>query len=209
LSILELKSEIEGKAEEEASRILQEAKVEAERMISEANARAESLKDERTKALIRELETEGRAELAIARMNKKGELLRVKSEWANRVFEESGKRIGQIAEKGTAEYRELLGKLVLEGIAKIKGNEFIVEANSRDVELIRKELRTIMETAAKIKNEKVEVRTRAFGAASLGGVVVTTKDMAQYYNNTLEARLSVARQNLGGEVYKILFKGGE
>jgi len=209
LSLLELETEIERKAEEEVSRIIENAKSEAERTIAEANARAEALRDEKSETLTRELNTEGRAELAISRMCWKGELLRLRSGWADRVFEETEKRIAEMAENDRPGYRELLIELILEGIAKTRGNKFIAEANSRDVEAIRKELQTILARAAKIKNDTVVVQTRALPTATLGGVVVRTEDSTQYYNNILEARLSAAKRNLAGKVYKILFRAGE
>lgn len=203
-----MRTEIERKAQEEVSKIIDSAKGEAERIAAEAAAKAEALRDERKKALMRELDAEERAELATSRMDRKGELLRLKSGWSNRVFEEAEKRISQIAENTGQEYRELLSKFILEGIAALKGNKFVVEANSRDVEAIRKELKTILERAAEIKNDKVALQTRTLSTAALGGVVVSTEDGVQYYNNVLEARLSAATRNLAGEVYKILFGGG-
>ena len=208
MSVLELKTEIERKAEEEVSRILQNAREEAEKIVSEANAKQVALRDEKSKTLMRALDTEAMAELAVSRMNRKGELLQLKSGWADRVFEEARKRITEMAEKSGSEYREYLRKLILEGISKIKGNKLIVEANARDVEVVKKELKTILEGGAKIKNEKIELKLKAQSGMS-GGVIVSTEDMTKYYNNTLEARLSYAQQNLSGEVYKILFKMGE
>lgn len=208
MSVLELRTEIEKKATEEASRILENAKEEAERIIAEANAKTDTLRDEKTKTLMRALDTEERAELAVARMDRKGEILQLKSEWANRVFEEAGKRMAEMSEKSSPEYREVLSKLILEGIVKMRGNRFVVEANSRDVEAIRKEVKIVSERAAKMKNERIDLQVKTQPTISLGGVVVSTEDKTQYYNNTLEACLSYAQQNLTGEVYKIIFKIG-
>jgi vacuolar-type H+-ATPase subunit E/Vma4 len=209
LSVLELNTEIEKKATEEAFRILEDAREEAEKIIAEANAKTESLRNEKTKTLTRALDTEERAELAVARMDRKGEILQAKSDWANRVFEEAGKRLAETSAKGSAEYHEFLGKLILEGIAKMRGNRFIVEANSRDVEAIRREIKAISEKATKMKNERIDLQLKTQPTISLGGIIVSTEDKTQYYNSTLEARLSHAQQNLTGEVHKIIFKTGE
>jgi vacuolar-type H+-ATPase subunit E/Vma4 len=142
-------------------------------------------------------------------MDRKGEILQQKLKWANRVFEEAGKRMAEMSRKGGPEYRELLAQLILEGIAKMKGNRFIVELSSRDSEAVRKQLKTILERAKKTKNEKIELQIRTLSTMGLGGVIISTQDMTQYYNNTLEARLSNARQNLSGEVYRMMFKRGE
>jgi vacuolar-type H+-ATPase subunit E/Vma4 len=114
-----------------------------------------------------------------------------------------------ISEKGGAEYREFLSKLILEGITRIEGNRFIVEANSRDAVTIKKGLRTILERAAKIKNEKIDLQVKSSPTILLGGVIVSNAAMTQYYNNTLDARVSQAEQKLSGDVYKIIFKTGD
>jgi vacuolar-type H+-ATPase subunit E/Vma4 len=209
LSLLELQAEIDKKTEDQISRILEEAKQEAGKIVAEANMRAETLRDQRGKALIKEFDAEGRAQVAISRMDRKGELLLLKREWAQRAFGEAEKRIAGMAEKGGLEYRELLGKLILEGVAKLKGSKFIVEANSRDLQVIKKELANISEKAATIKSDKVELQTRLLSKSGLGGVVVSTEDSTQNYNNTLEARLSAITQIFAGEVHRILFAVGD
>ncbi len=205
MSLLELRTEIERKAQEEISKIIESAKREAERILAEATAKSEALRNERTKTLMTELEAEERADMAITRMNWKGNLLRLKSEWCKRVFEEAEKRISQIAKNGGQEYRELLSKLILEGIQALSGKRFVVEANSRDVEAIRKELKALQERAAKIKNDEVVLRVGTLSNIVSGGVVVSVEDGAQSYNNLLDARFSAATRKLAGEVYKILF----
>lgn len=209
MSLQELQTEIERKAEEEASRILETAKQEAQKIVAEASAKAASLREERTKALERKLDARERAELAIARMDRKGELLRVKSGWVKRVFEEVERRLAEVAENSGREYRELLSDLILEGITGMNGNKFIVETNARDKEAISVALGTIAERAGKIKNGKVVLQIGALQTRTLGGVVVSTEDRVQYFNNTLEARLSAASRNLEGAIYRMLFGAGE
>jgi vacuolar-type H+-ATPase subunit E/Vma4 len=209
LTLQELQSEIERKAEEEASRTLETAKQEAQKIVAEAIAKAASLREERTEALERELDARERAELAIARMDRKGELLRVKSGWAKRVFEEVERRIAKMAENGGSEYYELLSNLILEGITEMNGNKFIVETNSRDRKAIGDVLGTIAERAGKIKNGKVVLQVGTLQTRTLGGVVVSTEDRVQYFNNTLEARLSAASRNVEGAIRRMLFGAGE
>lgn len=209
MSLQELRTEIERKAQEEATGILENAKQEAQKIIAEADAKAANLRDERTRAVTEELDAQQRAELAIARMSQKGELLRLKSQWVKRVFEEVEKRTAEMAGNNGPEYHELLTNLILEGIMKIAGNNFIVEANSRDKKTIEQSLRTVTEKAGKIKNSKVVLQTGTLQAGTVGGVVISTEDGTQYFNNILEARLSAAARNLGGEVYRMLFGAGE
>ena len=209
MSLQELQTEIEKKAQDEASRILETARQEAQKIVAESDARAARLREERTKALERTLDAQERSELAIARMDRKGELLRVKSDSAIRVYEEVERRLQKIAEKDAAEYQELLRSYILEGIDLMNGSKFIVETNSRDKEAISKILGTIAEKAGKIKNTKVTLEAGTLQTRTLGGVVVSTEDRVQYFNSTLEARLSTASRKLESTIRKTLFGAGK
>jgi len=209
LSLQALQSEIERKAQQEAASILETARVEAEKILAEANAKAANLRDERTKAIRREIDAKEKAELAIARMDRKGDLLRVKSGWTNRVFEEVEKRVTKMAENGGREYDELLANLILEGVTKMNGSKFIVETNPRDKEAISHLLGTITERASKAKNDKITLHLETLPTRTLGGAVVSTEDRLQYFNNTLEARLAAASQKVEGTIRQILFEPGD
>jgi len=209
LSLQALQSEIERKAQQEAASILETARVEAEKILAEANAKAANLRDERTKAIRREIDAKEKAELAIARMDRKGDLLQVKSGWTKRVFEEVEKRVTKMAENGGREYDELLANLILEGVTKMNGSKFIVETNPRDKEAISHLLGTITERASKAKNDKITLHLETLPTRTLGGAVVSTEDRLQYFNNTLEARLAAASQKLEGTIRQILFEPGD
>lgn len=209
MSLLELRTEIERRTQEEVAKIIEDGSKEAQGIVAEAQAKAQSLRDERTKALARELDEQERAELATTRMDLKGKLLEFKSDWCRRVFEEAEKRISQIAKASGQEYRELLSKLTLEGIAKLRGNQFVVEVNAQDVEAVKKALKSIQEKAGKIKNKDVVLGLTTTSGVTMGGVVVTTEDKTQSYNNLLEARISAATSNLVSTTYRILFEEGK
>ncbi|MGA8904934.1 MAG: V-type ATP synthase subunit E family protein [Candidatus Bathyarchaeia archaeon] len=207
MSIQALQTEIERKAEEEVSRILETARQEAQRIVAEANTKAASLREERARVLQRELDAREKAELAVTRMDVRGKLLRVQSEWANRVFEEAEKRIGEMAEKGGREYQELLSNLILAGISAMNGNKFIVETNARDKEVVSNLLGTLAEKAGKNKGERVILQMGTLQTRTLGGVIVSTEDRVQSFNNILEARLSAASRKLEGTIRRILSGG--
>jgi vacuolar-type H+-ATPase subunit E/Vma4 len=209
LSLSAIKSEIDQKTEEAISKILENAKHEAESLIAQANARAEAIRRERSNELEKELEEDERSQLAILRMNLRGDILRLKQKWSNLVFERAEERMKQLAEKDGPDYRELLRKLVLEGIANLRGNRFIVGANPRDQKVIMEDLRIISEKATKTKKEQVHLQTRPTPKIELGGVVIDAEDGTQQFDNTLDARLMAASQNLAGQINKILFGTGE
>jgi len=209
LSLSAIKSEIGQKTEQEISEILENAKHEAEGIIAQANARAEAIRRERSKALEKELDEEERSQLAILRMNLRGDMLRLKQKWSSLVVERAEDGIKQLAEKNGPEYRELLRKLVLEGAANLKGYRFMVEANPRDQKTIAEDLKILSEKATKTKKEQVHLQTRPTLKIRLGGVVLYAEDGTQQYDNTLDARLMAASHDLAGQINKILFGTGE
>ena len=209
MSIVQLKTEINKQAQEEISKITESAKAEAEKILTEASAKAEALRVGKTKALERELDAQEKTELATSRMDRKAEVLRLKSGLCDKVFEEAKKRIAQNAKDSGQEYRELLSKLTLEGIAALNGKRFVVQANPADVETIRKEFKTIQEKAAMTKNDDVVLRIEALAGVTLGGVIVSLEDGTRSFNNLLQARFAAGRRDLTAEVYGILFGGEE
>ena len=136
-------------------------------------------------------------------------MLRLKQKWSSLVVERAEERIKQLAEKNGPEYRELLRKLVLEGAANLKGTRFIVEANPRDQKMIAEDLKIISEKAARTKKEQVQLQMRPMAKIRLGGVVLYAEDGTRQYDNTLDARLMAASQDLAGQINKILFGTGE
>ena len=168
MSLQQLQSEIEKKAEDEATRILHAANQEAQKIVAEAETKASSVRGERTAALKRELDAQEKAQLAIARMERKGELLQVKANWAKRIFDEAEKKLGEMAQERGREYHELLNNLVLEGIKKIDGTKFIVEVNSRDKEIVKPILNTITQKAGKIKNSEIVLRMESLQSRTIG-----------------------------------------
>jgi len=208
LSLLELKAEIDRNTDAEVSKILENAKLEAAKRVEGAKVRSEALRDEQKKTLRRNLDSTAKAQLAVLRMNRKGELLKLRRQWTARVLEEAEKRIRKLAEEGGSKYQELLSNLILEGIINLKGQKFIVESNSRDLETVTKCLSKISEHAAVKGKGKVQCEVRP-AKIDLGGVIVSSEGGAQQYNNSLAARFEAVSQNLAGEVQRLLFGVGD
>jgi vacuolar-type H+-ATPase subunit E/Vma4 len=61
----------------------------------------------------------------------------------------------------------------------------VAEVNSKDVDAIKRESKSILDKAAKMKNERIELEVKTL-TTSMGGVIISTEDKTRYYNNTLE-----------------------
>jgi len=90
----------------------------------------------------------------------------------------------------------------------MKGSKFTIQADSKTADLIKKNLKTISRMISDSKKAEVDLQMDVNPTASVG-VIIQSADRRQYYNNTLEARLSDVRRRLSGELYSLLFSEGE
>ena len=68
-------------------------------------------------------------------------------------------------------------------------------------------LGTLAEKAGKNKGERVILQMGTLQTRTLGGVIVSTEDRVQSFNNILEARLSATSRKLEGTIRRILSGG--
>ena len=82
------------------------------------------------------------------------------------------------------DYGAILNKLVVEGASAMGGNEFVVSANKRDMNYLRKNLKKI---DGALKNATLRLDEKP--SDILSGVVVKNPSGNKIYYNTLEGRL--------------------
>jgi vacuolar-type H+-ATPase subunit E/Vma4 len=186
------------RAEERANQILKSAEEEVERIKSESEKQILSLVGSELRAVRGRIV--GSAELKGRKM-----VLLSRQELLSHVFEDAEKRLAQISDgkdKGT-DYGEVLAKLIVETALAIGGEEFIVSANTRDLEYLKKNLNKIRNQVKdavgvgdlKLDDKPIDV---------IGGVVVRNSDGTKTFHNTLEGRLVNTRGRVEAQVSKIL-----
>jgi vacuolar-type H+-ATPase subunit E/Vma4 len=186
------------RAEERVNQILKSAEEEVERIKSESEKQILSLVGSELRAVRGRIV--GSAELKGRKM-----VLLSRQELLSHVFEDAEKRLAQISDgkdKGT-DYGEVLAKLIVETALAIGGEEFIVSANTRDLEYLKKNLNKIRNQVKdavgvgdlKLDDEPIDV---------IGGVVVRNSDGTKTFHNTLEGRLVNTRGRVEAQVSKIL-----
>ena len=190
--VYQRRKEILAEAEREARRIRRAAEEEAKRIKGEAEKASKLIIDRRLRAarerILGEAEMEGRRKLMEAR-----------EELVSRVFEEATKRIESLIndEGRRDEYLEILSKLIAEAVEKIGGSEFIVSANERDLELLKRNLGKIRRS---LPSRELKLTLSEEPIECLGGVVVESGDRLKVYNNTLDGRLLRVRRLLSAKV---------
>ncbi|MGQ9543152.1 MAG: V-type ATP synthase subunit E [Candidatus Bathyarchaeia archaeon] len=209
MSAEKIREYIEKETEAEVKRIIENAEAEARRIIEEAKERASArLEELRHKRLVERLARE-RSELSIMRMTQRAELIKIKTEWLNRVFDEAYKRIGEMAkDPGSTSYRNFLMGLVVEGATALRGSKLLLKADTESGKFLQRSLKELSDKISEMKGERVELEVESQPNSPLG-VIIQSSDGRRYYSNTLEARLARVRERIGGSIYNMLFKEGD
>jgi vacuolar-type H+-ATPase subunit E/Vma4 len=196
-SVLEKRKEIIAKAKEEASRIIKTAEQECE-LIRTQRGRDSNYTDPTIQLLreqiIGETELEGRKLLMQAREDE-----------LSLVFQMAEQQLKQIAEQqGTnSNYKDVLIKLVIEGILAIGGNTFVVRANQRDIAFLINMQEEIVQKVKPVLGE-VKIRFSTNSIATIGGAIIQNDDGTKIFHNTLESRLKTVQNRSKAVVAKVI-----
>jgi len=178
------RNKILADAEKRAEEILKAAEAEQARINTETDRQIMQLMGSELKTvrdrIIGQAELEGRKVLMTAR-----------AEMLSKVYSQVENRLKDVVEVKSEDhdYGVILNKLIKEGVLAIGGNEFIVSANKRDMEYLRKNLKTIGGAL-----EGATIRLDEKPLDILSGVVVKNISGDKVYYNTLEGRLARVRR---------------
>lgn len=196
--IVERRNEIVSRAEERAEAILNAAEKDCERIRTESEKQILDIVSSELRAVRDRIV--GRAELEGRKL-----LMEARDEVSSSVFEEVEMRLREIAEgrDKSINFGEVLIKLIIEAASAIGGDEFIVEANGRDLKYLGENLK---QTKAHMKKALGEgsIRLDSKPIPTMGGVLVRNKDGTKIYYNTLEGRLKNVKSRIAAEVAKTL-----
>ncbi len=178
------RNKILADAEKRAEEILKAAEAEQARINTETDRQIMQLMGSELKTvrdrIIGQAELEGRKVLMTAR-----------AEMLSKVYSQVENRLKDVVEVKSEDhdYGVILNKLIKEGVLAIGGNEFIVSANKRDMEYLRKNLKKIGGAL-----EGATIRLDEKPLDILSGVVVKNLSGDKVYYNTLEGRLARVRR---------------
>ncbi|WP_455369601.1 V-type ATP synthase subunit E [[Eubacterium] cellulosolvens] len=207
MSITNFLTHIEKETKLEIEKIKKKAENEANQIVEESNKKAQAIIEEKKNKTTQEQLARERSELAILRMKQNTELVKIKSEWLDRAFDEAQKRLYELLkDTSSPTYKKFLNDIIVEGIVSMKGSKFTIQSNQKTTDWIKKNNSTITKSASKAKGENIELKFEQNPDISMG-VIIQSNDKRQYYNNTLEARLNGTRESYGGDIYTLLFEG--
>ena len=207
MSITNFVTHIEKETKSEIEEIQRKSENEANQIVEESKKKAQAIIEEQKYKIAQEKLTRERSELAILRMKQNTELVKTKSEWLDRAFDEAQKKLFELLkDTNSPTYKKFLNDIVVEGIVSMKGSKFIIQSNQKTNDLLKKNSTTITKSASKAKGENIDLKFEQNPDIRIG-VIIQSDDKRQYYNNTLEARLTASRESYGGDVYTLLFEG--
>lgn len=207
MSITNFVTYIEKETKSEIQEIQSKSENEVNQIIEESEKKAQAIIEEQKHKMAQEKLTRERSELAILRMKQNTELVKTKSEWLDRAFDEAQKKLIELLKDANSPtYKKFLNDIVVEGIVSMKGSKFIIQSNQKTNDILKKNSTTITKSASKAKGENIDLKFEQNPDIRVG-VIIQSDDKRQYYNNTLEARLTATRESFGGDVYTLLFEG--
>jgi len=208
MSTVGLLKDIQKNAELEVESILQKARDEANQLIDKTKKEIEENKKISLKARIEEIQRREKIELSTIKIDQKIKLLNVREEIIQRIFIEAEKRLKEVAESSDPRYINFLNNAVIEGAKKISGNKIIILTNNSDKKKLKKNLELLQKEVTKIRGISTDLVLSSENIQTLGGVILHTEDMHQYYNNTIEARLTKFREEQIEKLIDVLLKEG-
>ncbi len=206
MGIEELRKEILEEAGARIKEILSEAESEARKIVEDAEKRAGQILDSRRESILKSLREKERSELAIARIEGKRLINNKKWELVNEVFNIVAEELRKFRE--SKEYEDILVKFIADAVKNLNVNEAVVSVNEDDYKTLKSKLKSFENKVSKLVGHDVSLRLSDKKLRIIGGVIVTDKDEMVIYNNSFDARIGAARDELAADVLNILFGGG-
>ena len=190
----ELMASIEATASERMREMREKARAEAEQIRKTADEKARELEKEAMEQAKKRVEAEREKLVARVRGEVKIEFLRRKQEVSDRAFREARELV--LAARTRPTYQLTARRLAEEALGQVRGSDLVLHIDPRD--------RTLFEGILRDLRRNCEIATDLEIA---GGLTITSKDGRFAVTNTLESRLSRARELLKGEVFSLLYGG--
>ena len=118
-------------------------------------------------------------------------------------IEKLEKDLAKLPEKD--EYKDVLLKLIVEGVFSVGGGELILQLNERDYKLINDDTLWAIEKEAEEKLRKTTILKRGAPVDIIGGCIIKTVDESKVYDNSLESVFERNLESIRAKVADLLF----
>jgi vacuolar-type H+-ATPase subunit E/Vma4 len=183
----------------EAEKLLAQARSEAERTVAEARDQAEKQYEEEIHSARSKAHTQAGRMVDTAELEARRRVMGFRQQVVEEVLDALEERLQSF--RSEPAYEAFLLSAVREAIEHLPGQEFVVELNKEDAEVVKSSL----EATAGELSVAIEVRR---SASFEGGVRVYTVDHRLLFDNSLATRLKRSEDALRQEIWREIF-GGE
>ena len=189
-----MRAKLLEEAEKKSAWILEKAEEEKQRIMEQTNDSIQSVIGSELRAVHDRIV--GRAQLDGRRM-----LLDARMEVLGRVHDEALEQIRLVADGKHSgyDYSEVLLNFIVEADDAIREDEYIITANAKDLQYLKKNLGSISKA---LGGKKITIRETP--ADVIGGVIVSNVNGTKMMENTLEKRLEAANNRLQTEIAEML-----
>ncbi|HDI74771.1 MAG: hypothetical protein DRJ52_01940 [Thermoprotei archaeon] len=188
--------EVKEAAEKEAQRILEEASREAEKILKDAERRVNEVLREKIEKIRRQVRAEVSDKIALKKLKIRREYLMKKQQLLSSILNELNSQVNEIIEKNPEKYKQCLLKLVIEAALNMQSEVLLIAAAARDLDLLKE----VLPKAEQVLSEKYSRRVKLIvdnnTIDAIGGIVARDQEGREYFNNTIEARLRRARDEV-------------
>ncbi|XP_034489220.1 V-type proton ATPase subunit E [Drosophila innubila] len=198
-----IEQEANEKAEEIDAKAEEEFNIEKGRLVQQQRLKIMEYYEKKEKQVELQKKIQSSNMLNQARLK----VLKVREDHVGSVLDDARKRLGEVT-KNEAEYKEILSKLIVQGLYQVMEPKVNLRCRQVDVPLVREVLQTSIEQYKSQMKQDVElfVDEREFlGPNTCGGVELLALNGRIKVPNTLESRLELISQQLVPEIRNALF----
>jgi len=207
-----IQREADEKASEIRSKADEEFAIEKARLVTEEKLKITKDFERKEKQIDVKKKIAHSTEINQARLR----LLKAREEAIQKVLEEAHKNLSKLSKSPA--YRELLKKLIVQGLLKLEEDKVTIVARKEDLTLVESVLKDVQDEYSKKSSKKVQLSvdknvflppgpenaTNQLETCS-GGVLLSAYDGKILCSNTLDARLSMAFEQQLPQIRSLLF----
>ena len=191
----------------EAKEVVEESLEQSQKIVKDAEEEAARVRERKMKDIQEIFQEKETSELESAKLGQKRKISALRTELMEQVVDEASAKLERMSREKSSQYKESLVKLVIEAAEAVQTGDLEIRANFRDHEFLQNELSELRKKLQKRKGKLPALELNEKTLNCLGGVIVQDRDKKRIFNNTFEARLTKARQEMGNKLFGDLFEG--
>lgn len=204
-----IKAQVKFMSEIENKEIIEEAEEQAKKIVSNAEKEALRIRNQKTLEVSERLHEKEISDLEGALLEQKKRISNVRSQLLDEVIAEATTILEKMGHDSDPRYRTSLKKLIIEASTRVQACDLEILTNSRDKVFVKSKLVELTKDISRLKGMPVILKISKDELDTQGGTIVLDKNKRQIFNNTFEARLVEAKDELMSQISMILFEGLE